>query len=231
MALREQEVKHPHHPDDRASLGGSEAGSLPSSGAAYFGSRGRGAVTRVLSSITAAILRVLSTGDWGARDPPCATGSPQAPPSRLPASLHRRGCAGCPHPVPHGAACYSAQVRRRLMKPVPGELPHSWGKRLINEASATAAGASARGTGTGTGSGRTDGQTAPWQDEPAAGARSEAGTGARQDAPTRGLLWRGWAETWHHGRASTLPLAPRPLLLARLCLVSAFGQGQTHPSA
>ncbi|XP_059726254.1 collagen alpha-1(VII) chain-like [Haemorhous mexicanus] len=49
-------------------------------------------------------------------------------------------------------------VRRRLMKAVPGELPHSSGLQLINEAAATAAGASARGTGTGTG-GRTDGRT------------------------------------------------------------------------
>lgn len=85
--------------------------------------------------------------------------SPQLERSHVPQSPHRRGCTGGPRPAPHGAACYSAQVRRRLMKPVPGELPHSSGERLINEASATAAGASARGTGTGTGSGREGGQT------------------------------------------------------------------------
>lgn len=49
------------------------------------------------------------------------------------------------------------------MKPVPGELPHSLGERLRNEAPATAAGASARGTGTGTGS-RTDGRMDGWMD-------------------------------------------------------------------
>lgn len=143
--------------------GGVEAGSLPSSSAAPFGSRGRGAVTGVLSSIATAIPWVPSTREPGCQAPSLRgerpRSSPQPERSRVPPSPHRRGCAGGPRPAPRGAACYSAQVRRRLMKPVPGELPHSSGERLSNEASATAAGASARGTGTGTDSGREGGRT------------------------------------------------------------------------
>lgn len=84
---------------------------------------------------------------WAGRGP----GAPRCPRTAA-------GGSGGPHPERQGAVCYSAQLRRRLMKPVPGELPHSSGSQLINEASATAAAASARGTGTGTG-GRTHGRT------------------------------------------------------------------------
>lgn len=126
-------------------------------------------MTGVLSSVAAAVPGVLSTRGPGCQGPSLrdrgSHRSPQPEHSCVAPSPHPRGCAGGPRPAPRGAACYSAQVRRWLMKLVPGELPHSSAERLINEASATAAGASARGTGTGTGraDGRMDGRTARWQ--------------------------------------------------------------------
>lgn len=147
----------------------------------------------------------------------------------MPQSPHCPGCAGGPRPAPRGATCYSAHVHRQLMKPVPGELPHSWGERLINEASATAAGASARGTGTGTGSGRADGRTDRrtdgWlpgrvnrQPVPVLAEMLVRSRGwSRAGRPDPGSARRGQAETQHRGPTSMLPPTPLPLLLAPRC--------------
>lgn len=187
-------AKHTRHPNDKDSLGGGKAG------AAQFGSRGRGAVTGVLSSVTAAIPEVLNTGGPRCQGPSLHDEGPHRSPQPeqgcVSPSPHRWGCAGGPRPAPCRVACYSAQVRRWLMKLVPGELPHSSAERLINEASATAAGASAQGTGTGTA--RADRRTdrrmlggswcLSWPSR-----RSKAGDAAEQDTLTQSLCWRVWA--------------------------------------
>lgn len=84
----------PCHPNNRASLGRQRGWDLPSSSTAQFGSQDHSTVTRVLSSIAAAILQVLSTEGLGCQGPSMCSEGPR---SCVPQSPQ---CRGDPVPCP-----------------------------------------------------------------------------------------------------------------------------------